>query len=93
MTRLTGKVTELGYQYFDWNVSSGDAGEVKTADEVYQNVINGVQKHKVSIVLQHDIYKYSVDAVERIIQWGLANGYTFLPLDPSSPNAHHVINN
>lgn len=93
MSRLTEKVTELGYQYFDWNVSSGDAGEVKTADEVFENVIAGVQKHRVSIVLQHDIYKYSVDAVERIIQWGLANGYTFLPLDPTSPNAHHTVNN
>jgi hypothetical protein len=44
-------------------------------------------------VLQHDIHGFSVDAVERIIQWGLANGYTFLPLEPTSPGCHQKILN
>ena len=37
--------------------------------------------------------KYSVNAVEDVIKYGLANGYTFLPLDITSPTAHHGINN
>ena len=37
----------------------------------------------VSVVLQHDIKNFSVDAVEQIIQWGLSEGYTFLLLIPS----------
>lgn len=93
MTRLTAAVQAQGYQYFDWNVDSGDAGGAKTADEVFNNVIAGVQRQDISIVLQHDLYGYSVDAVERIIVWGLANGYTFLPLEPSSPTYHQRINN
>ena len=93
MTRLTQAVTDAGYQYFDWNVSSGDAGLTTVSDEVYQNVIKGVKGRNVSVVLMHDSKGYTVDAVERIIQWGLANGYTFLPLTPSSPTAHHHLNN
>ena len=93
MTRLTKAVEAAGFQYFDWNVDSKDAGGAKTADEVYRNVINGVKSKSVSVVLQHDIHGYSVDAVERIIQWGLANGYTFAALTPSSPTAHHPVNN
>lgn len=93
MTRLTKAVEERGFTYFDWNVDSKDAGGAKTADEVYQNVINGCRNKKASVVLQHDIHGYSVDAVERIIQWGLANGYTFAALTPDSPTAHHPINN
>ena len=93
MTRLTQAVTDAGYQYYDWNVSSGDAGLTTDTDVVYQNVIDGIKGRNVSIVLQHDSKGYSVDAVERIIQWGLANGYTFLPLTPSSPKAHHRLNN
>ena len=93
MTRLTQAVTDAGYQYYDWNVSSGDAGLTTDTDVVYQNVIDGIKSHNVSIVLQHDSKGYSVDAVERIIQWGLSNGYTFLPLTPSSPKAHHRLNN
>lgn len=93
MTRLSQAVTDMGYQYFDWNVSSGDAGETTDTEQVFQNVIAGVQEHNTSIVLQHDIKGFSVAAVEKIIVWGLANGYTFLPLSPDSPKAHHGINN
>ncbi len=93
MSRLTKSVQDMGFQYFDWNVDSNDAGGAKTAKKVYENVINGVQNRGVSIVLQHDTKGYSVDAVEKIIQWGLENGYTFLPLKSSSPTAHHGVNN
>lgn len=93
MTRLTQMLKDMGYRYFDWNVDSYDAGGATTADEVYRNVVNGVSKRQVSVVLQHDIKGFSVDAVEKIIQWGLANGYTFLPLDTSSPKCEHRVNN
>ncbi len=93
MTRMTKKVEEMGYRYFDWNVDSNDAGGATTANKVYQNVVNGCSKRNVSIVLQHDTKGYSVDAVEKIIQWGLANGYTFAALDVNSPGAHHTVQN
>ena len=97
MTRLTQKVVELGFQYFDWNVDSNDAGGARTADEVFENVINGVQwamdRYGFAIVLQHDTQEFSIDAVARIIQWGKENGYTFLPLESNSPTIHHELNN
>ena len=93
MTRLTAAVEALGFQYFDWNVDSNDAGGAHSAEEVFENVTNGISVRKVSIVLQHDIKSFSVEAVEQIIQWGLSNGYTFLPLDASSPTCHHPVNN
>lgn len=93
MSRLTKSVRDMGYQYFDWNVDSNDAGGAKSSDEVVDNVINGIKKHKTSIVLQHDTKSFSIDAVERIIQWGLNNGYIFLPLDETSPGMHHGVNN
>lgn len=93
MTRLTQAVEDSGYQYFDWNVDSNDAGGAKTADTVFKNVTNGVSGRTISIVLQHDTKGFSVEAVERIISWGIANGYTFLPLEPTSPGAHHGVNN
>jgi peptidoglycan/xylan/chitin deacetylase (PgdA/CDA1 family) len=93
MTRLTKLVGEKGYHYFDWNVESGDAGRVTTAEAVLENVIKGCKNKKTSIVLQHDSKGYSVDAVEQIIQWGLENGYTFLTLNENSPKSHHAIFN
>lgn len=93
MTRLTQAVTDQGFQYFDWNVSSGDAGETKDTDRIVSNVINGIGQKKYAVVLQHDIYKYSVDAVEQILIWGIQNGYSFQALTPSSPTCHHPVNN
>lgn len=93
MTRLARHLTEQGFQYFDWNVDSDDAGRTRTEEKVLKNVTEGVQKRSVSIVLQHDVKQYSVAAVEEIILWGKENGYRFLPLDPTSPTAHHEINN
>ena len=83
----------MGYRYFDWNVDSRDASTGKSTQAVINNVIGGCKNRNYSIVLQHDIFGFSVDAVETIIQWGLANGYTFLPLDASSPVCVQNINN
>lgn len=93
MTQLTKQVEQAGFRYFDWNVSSSDTSSGISADKIYQNVIKGISRSTNSVVLQHDIYKNSVDAVERIILWGLENGYTFAALDYSSPTAHHRVNN
>ena len=93
MTFLTQAVQDAGFQYFDWNVYSGDAGETKRTEKVVDNVIEGIQQHRVSIVLQHDIHKYSVDAVEDILRWGKRNGYKFLALQSDSPGFHHDLNN
>lgn len=93
MTRLTEAVAEKGFTYFDWNVSSGDAGRATETEQVVENVINGIKKHNISVVLQHDPKSFSVDAVEEIIIWGLENGYTFLPLTHDSPTCHHSVAN
>ena len=93
MTRLANEVTVRGFTYFDWNISSGDAGEVYTADAVYNRVVYALKEYGDSVVLQHDVKSFSVDAVERIIKFGLDNGYEFKKLDASSPTAHHRINN
>lgn len=93
MTRLTRQVQEKGFRYFDWNVDSKDASSARTANQVFNNVTSGVSGKQISVVLQHDIKGFSVDAVERIIVWGLENGYTFLPLEQDSPICQHRVNN
>lgn len=96
MTRLAEEAAARGYYYFDWNCSSGDASGVDiSAEQVAANVTGDIAANydNFSVVLQHDIKDFSVDAVEEIILWGLDNGYMFRPLDETSPGAHHPINN
>lgn len=93
MTALSESLSRFGYLYCDWNVSSGDAGGATTASAVANNVISGIQRHNVSIVLQHDIKSFSVEAVEDILFWGIQNGYTFLPMDNTTPMVHYAPQN
>lgn len=95
MTRLCRLVREQGYKYFDWNVSSGDAGGAKNANQVYNNVISGLSKSKTNVVLMHDFSSNSkvLEALPRIIDYGLANGYSFERITESTPMVTHKPNN
>lgn len=92
MSKLTREVEARGYQYFDWNVDSDDAGKANTPDVVYNNVVSRL-KDGPNVVLQHDIKPYSVEAVGRIIEYGLANNFAFDVLTTNSFTAHHGVNN
>ena len=93
MSRLTKEVEQRGFRYFDWNLDSDDAGRAKNSTEVTANVIKGLGSGNHYVVLQHDIKKYSVEAVESIIKYGLAHGFQFRALTMDSPNTHHRVNN
>ncbi len=93
MSRLTGMLAKMGYTYFDWNVDSLDATGIQTPQAIFQNVVNGIGQHQNSVVLQHDIHQYSVDAVEKILVWGICNGYRFEALTEDSPTCHHPVLN
>lgn len=95
MSTLTQEVLARGYHYFDWNVSSGDAGDVKTSEGVYNNVVGGLNKNKANVVLMHDFesnYK-TLNAISDIIDYGKANGYQFLTIDMSTSMVRHGVNN
>ena len=92
MTALAHELENRGYVYYDWNVSSGDAGSTTDTNQVYYNVVNRLGNGRY-VVLQHDSKSYSVKAVERIIQYGLNNGYTFERLEKDSMVCHHATNN
>lgn len=93
MSSLVNSLSYHGFLYCDWNVSSGDAGGAKTISAIANNVINGIKKKNVSIVLQHDITSNSVEAVEQILFWGIQNGYTFLPMSDTTPMVHFAPQN
>jgi len=93
MSRLAVSLEDMGYKYFDWNVTSGDAGGTTETETVAANIIEGIAGRQYAVVLQHDIKDYSVAAVEQVLIWGRNNGYVFRALDATSPTAHHGIAN
>ena len=77
MTQLAKEVEQKGYGYFDWNISSGDAGGTTNPNTEYKNVINALSKSRGNVILMHDIKKHTSEAIESIVKYGLNNGYKF----------------
>lgn len=93
MTILTKDVVNKGYRYFDWNISSGDAGETTSSSGVYNYVVKSLSKNRSNVVLMHDIKPYTRDALRNIIRYGKNNGYTFAKITMSTPMVTHHVNN
>ena len=83
MTRLANEVLEKGYNYFDWNISSGDAGGTTNPTVEYKTVINSLSKSRGNVVLMHDIKVHTANAIEKIVKYGVNNGYKFDVLNTS----------
>lgn len=87
MSRLTREILKEGFLYYDWNVSSGDSGDVKTSLGVYNNVTKGLRKGKNNVVLMHDFAnnKKTLEALKAIIDYGKQHGYEFKKITNETP--------
>ncbi len=96
MTTLTNEVVKKGYKYYDWNISSEDAGKcssIRTKECVYQNTVNQLSKNRCNMVLMHDIKSYTANALRDIIKYGKNNGYVFMQINNSTPMVKQRVNN
>jgi len=95
MTRLTKEVINRGFKYYDWNVGSGDAGDVKTKEGVYNNVTNGIKPNRDNIVLMHDFSgnTKTLNALRDIIRFGKEHGYRFEGIKEDTKMVTHNVNN
>ena len=93
MTDLVNEAEKKGYHYFDWNITSGDAGDTTSGDVMYENMMNGIHDYENSVILCHDVKDYTVKMMDKFLTDALEEGYTFLPCTSESPTAHHGINN
>ena len=92
MSQLTREVIKQGYQYYDWNGSSGD-GSVRTTEELVAQATSFDSNN--IILLCHDSHgkQTTVEALPQIVEHYQSLGYTFKALDRDSFVAHHGVNN
>lgn len=99
MTTLTQEVQNRGYVYFDWNEAVEDAGTCARrgisdrTNCVYGYFIRGLSKNKINLVLLHDVKSYTANALEEMINYALANGYTFKNIDEATIPIHQGVAN
>ena len=92
VSKLIPEVKDLGYDYFDWNVSSGDGISTPPSKEIVENVLRGANRVNGDIVvLFHDsrTKNSTVEALPEIIEELTAKGYNFAPLNPGAISVKH----
>lgn len=90
MPELVELVAENSLIYFDWDVDGHDATDAKDKETVLNYLKSGLEDCKeYSVVLCHDLYPYTVDAMEDFIPWALENGFVFDKLSADAPEVHH----
>ena len=76
-------------------MDSCDAGGADSSDEIYNNVVAGVQPGRTNIVLMHDssTHQDTADALQRIIDYCKTNGYELKAINNSTKAIQHSISN
>lgn len=92
MSELTEKVVEKGYQYYDWNLDSGD-GAGKGKDELIKNSQTDKLNHIMLLCHDAGAKHETVEALPSIIEYYQQNGYEFRAIDRESYVVHHKVNN
>lgn len=93
MDVLVNDVPARGYQYYDWNASSGDGATCST-DQVIQNSCV-YDNYPNIILLCHDAATKdtTVEALPKIIEHYQALGYQFQAIDRTTMVPHHKVAN
>lgn len=93
MSELVNSVQAQGYQYYDWNVSTGD-GAVHTADELVGYVKESELDTNI-VLLCHDskTKQSTVEALPQIIEYYQDLGYSFEAIDRNTWVPHHGVAN
>jgi peptidoglycan-N-acetylglucosamine deacetylase len=92
MQDLIPLVKARGYDYFDWNVSSGDGDPSLPAPALIDNVKEQVERRGGDIVvLLHDgrNNQATVESLPQILEFLKARGYEFARLSPGAINVKH----
>ena len=81
---------EMGYGWVDWHTNSYDAGATPpTAKAEAANIVWETEEmikrgSQITVLLSHDMYQHTLDALPIAVERLKALGYVFLPLLPQS---------
>lgn len=88
---IIDEMEERGFQYFDWNVSSGDGSNLTTTENIIDNICQNVGNVEHPVVLMHDGKgkNATLAALPSVLEYLSNAGYTFHSLDRSVTPVHY----
>ena len=74
---VSEELINRGYNYFDWNVSTGDGSNKTSSDDIYINATRGMDEQEMPVILMHDTNNNTMNVIEYILQYGYIKEYRF----------------
>jgi len=93
MSILTSEVLKRGYQYYDWNIESGDSSFATNKIKLYNSVTSKLSHDKYNVILMHDTKTYTRDSLAEIIDYAYSNGYNFSAISSNDMLVRQKVNN
>lgn len=92
MTKLVGEVQKRGYQYYDWNLDSGD-GAGHGVEAIRSDSMTDRMNHV--MILFHDMQTKdaTVEALPAVLKYYQDLGYKFKAIDTAGYVCHHSVKN
>lgn len=93
MGTIAKEMEARGYEYYDWNVDSGDADRASVdADKLVAKIKERTEGYKDAMILMHDAKtkQTTAEALPEIIEYLQSEGYEILPITEDTPPVHHV---
>jgi peptidoglycan/xylan/chitin deacetylase (PgdA/CDA1 family) len=90
MPRLVSDVESMGFKIFDWNAGGQDAQcPSPTTRQLIDDILAEVKGQENLIILLHDTFGYTIDAVPELVRVLRSQGYVFKKLTPDAPGIRH----
>jgi len=70
-------IKELGYRHFDWDIDTDDWRRGRTPEDIVNAVLENTNEKEHIIILMHDTYNRTLEALPAIISGLRTQGYTF----------------
>jgi peptidoglycan/xylan/chitin deacetylase (PgdA/CDA1 family) len=83
---------QQGFEYFDWNVDSGDILS-DNAGQIVNNIEDQIKDKTIALILLHSTRLITVEALPRIIILLRTYGFQMQLLTKGSYHAHHRLSN
>lgn len=95
MKRLTKRVIDLGYQYYDWTSINGDGENIKTVSGLKKKAIEEIGDKEDIMFLMHDsaTCEATVKSLPSILDYLIKKGYQFKAIEENAPTYHHSVQN
>jgi len=70
-------IRDLGYRYFDWDIDTNDWRRTSSPESIINDVLTGTNGREHVIILMHDVYERTLEALPGMIHGLREQGYDF----------------